>query len=76
LTIEDDQHRALFLRATWRHFPDLRQFLNELKQKAGLDAEHRSPAFRASRFRTLEIRRQPQETPNVLRVLLRLASSH
>ena len=76
LTIEDGQHRALFLPATWRHFPDPRQFLNELKQKAGLDAEHRSPAFRASRFRTTQIRQHPPESPNVLRVLLRLASSH
>jgi MEMO1 family protein len=76
LIIEDGLHRALFLPAMWQHLPDPRQFLNHLKQKAGLDAEHRSPAFRASRFRTAEIRQQPPGTPNVLRVLLRLASSH
>jgi hypothetical protein len=63
----------LFLPAMWRHLPDPRQFLHHLKQKAGLDAEHWSPAFRASRFRIAEIRQQP---PNVLRVLLRLASRH
>jgi AmmeMemoRadiSam system protein B/AmmeMemoRadiSam system protein A len=73
LIIEDGSHRALFLPAMWRHLPDPRQFLHHLKQKAGLDAEHWSPAFRASRFRTAEIRQQP---PNVLRVLLRLASRH
>ena len=76
LIIEDSSHRALFLPAMWRHFPDPRPFLNQLKQKAGLDAEHWSPAFRASRFRTTQIRQHPPESPNVLRVLLRLASSH
>ena len=76
LIIEDGPHRALFLPAMWRHFPDPRQFLNQLKQKAGLDAERWSPTFRASRFGTAQIRPQPPETPNVLRVLLRLASSH
>jgi MEMO1 family protein len=76
LIIEDGPHRALFLPAMWRNLPDPRQFLNHLKQKAGLDAEYWSPAFRASRFRTVEIRQLPPETPNVLRVLLRLASSH
>jgi MEMO1 family protein len=76
LIIEDAPHRALFLPAMWRHLPDPRQFLNHLKQKAGLDAEHWSPAFGANRFRTIEIRQQPPETPNVLRVLLRLASRY
>jgi AmmeMemoRadiSam system protein A len=76
LIIEDGSHRALFLPAMWRHFPDPRQFLNQLKQKAGSNDEHRSPAFRASRFRTLEITGRPHEAPNVLRVPLRLASSH
>jgi MEMO1 family protein len=56
LIIEDGSHRALFLPAMWRHLPDPRQFPNHLKQKAGLDAEFWSPAFRASRFRTAEIR--------------------
>jgi MEMO1 family protein len=77
LIIEDGRHRALFLPAMWRHFPEPRQFLNHLKQKAGLHLEHWSPAFRASRFRTAEIKPQPPpETPNVLPVLLRLASRH
>jgi MEMO1 family protein len=76
LIIEDGSHRALFLPAVWRNFPEPRQFMNHLKQKAGLDAEHWSPALMASRFRTAEIRQQPPGAPNVLRVLLRLASSH
>ena len=59
LIIEDGSHRALFLPAMWRHLPDPRQFLNHLKQKAGLDAEHWSPGFTASRLRTAEIRQQP-----------------
>jgi AMMECR1 domain-containing protein len=61
LIIEDGPHRALFLPAMWRYFSDPRQFLNNLRQKAGLEAEYWSPAFRASRFRTTEIRRQLSE---------------
>ena len=56
LIIEDGPHRALFLPAMWRRLPDSRQFLGQLKQKAGIDPDQWSPGFAASRFQTTEIK--------------------
>ncbi len=71
LIIEDGPRRALFLPATWRQLPERRQFLSQLKHKAGLDAGHWSPAFKAARFQSVEIRQEP---PNVLETLVALAA--
>ena len=71
LIIEDGPRRALFLPAMWRQLPDRRQFLSQLKHKAGLHADHWSPAFKAARFRAVEIKQEP---PNVLQVLVALAA--
>ncbi|MDA8229830.1 MAG: AmmeMemoRadiSam system protein B [Magnetospirillum sp.] len=56
LIIEDGHCRALFLPAVWAQLPNPRGFLDHLKRKAGLDAGHWSPAFRASRFRAIEVK--------------------
>jgi hypothetical protein len=56
LIIEDLGRRALFLPSVWEELPDRRQFLMALKLKAGMRAEHFSPAFRAQRFRSIEVK--------------------
>jgi len=56
LIIEDGNRRALFLPSVWEQLPDRRQFLGHLKLKAGMAADHWSPAFRASRFEAVEMR--------------------
>ncbi|HET6196538.1 MAG TPA: AmmeMemoRadiSam system protein A, partial [Acetobacteraceae bacterium] len=53
--IEDLGRRALFLPSVWEEVPDRRQFLTHLKLKAGLAAGHFSAAFRAQRFRSIEV---------------------
>jgi AmmeMemoRadiSam system protein B/AmmeMemoRadiSam system protein A len=56
LIIEDAGRRSLFLPAVWEEISDRRQFLWSLKRKAGLRAEHFSAGFRASRFRSIEVK--------------------
>ena len=55
LIIEDEGRRALFLPSVWEQLPDPRQFLAQLRLKAGLAASHWSPGFRASRFQATEL---------------------
>jgi AmmeMemoRadiSam system protein A len=55
LIIEDGGRRALFLPSVWEQLPDPRAFLNHLKVKAGMTADHWSPNFHASRFEAVEI---------------------
>ncbi len=50
LIIEDGQYRALFLPAVWEMLPEPRDFLAQLKRKAGLAPTHWSPGLRAYRF--------------------------
>jgi AmmeMemoRadiSam system protein A len=55
LIIEDDGKRALFLPSVWTELRDPRQFLLQLKRKAGMADDHWSPRFRARRFHTAEV---------------------
>lgn len=50
LIIEDMGRRALFLPSVWKQLPDARPFLEHLKVKAGLGANHWSDTFKAYRF--------------------------
>ena len=52
LIIRDGQRQSLFLPSVWSSLPDPRNFLRQLKQKAGMAADHWSPQFRAWRFAT------------------------
>lgn len=61
LIIEDAGRRSLYLPSVWEEITDPRDFLWSLKQKAGLRAEHFSSGFRASRFRSLEVKGQMAE---------------
>ena len=45
LIIEDSGRRALFLPSVWEELPDQRQFLTQLKLKAGMATTHFSPSF-------------------------------
>lgn len=55
LIIADGNRRALFLPSVWEQIPDPKTFLGHLKAKAGMPANHWSPAFQASRFVAEEI---------------------
>ena len=50
LVIADGGKRALFLPSVWDQLPDKRAFLDHLKRKAGMAADHWSAAFQARRF--------------------------
>ena len=52
LILEDGWARGTFLPAVWESLPEPRQFLNELKRKAGLPAHHWSKTLKVSRYRT------------------------
>jgi MEMO1 family protein len=56
LFIEDAGRCSLFLPSVWEELPDPRRFLMLLKMKAGLAADHFSPGFTASRFRSIEVK--------------------
>ena len=50
LIIQGGDRRALFLPQVWESLPSPRQFLDQLKSKAGLDADYWSDDFKAWRF--------------------------
>jgi len=52
LILEDGWARGTFLPAVWESLPEPRQFLNELKRKAGLPANHWSETLKVSRYQT------------------------
>ena len=54
LLIEDAGHRATFLPKVWQAIPDKREFLTQLRLKAGLAGDHWSETFRASVYTTLD----------------------
>lgn len=52
IIISDKNYRAVYLPSVWEQLPDKKEFLNSLKQKAGLHANHFSKTFKAYRFYT------------------------
>ena len=50
IIIRDGEKQALYLPSVWKQLPDKKMFLNNLKQKAGMDANHFSDTFEAFRF--------------------------
>jgi hypothetical protein len=52
LILKDGSHQALFLPKVWQALPEPAAFVSQLKQKAGLRANHFSPSLRALRFTT------------------------
>ena len=53
LIIRDGDKRSLFLPSVWESIPKPADFLTRLKVKAGLEATHWSPDFKAARFTTV-----------------------
>ncbi len=52
LIIRDAGRQAVYLPEVWKQIPDKKEFLNSLKQKAGLPADWFSDTFEAYRFKT------------------------
>jgi len=50
LVIDDGVHRATFLPSVWAQLPEKKQFITELKRKAGLDKNYWSPAIHCFRY--------------------------
>ncbi len=56
LVIRDGRRQGLFLPAVWKQLPDKKEFLNNLKLKAGMSPSYWSNGIRVYRFRTVEIK--------------------
>lgn len=54
LLIKDGRRQALFLPGVWQNFPDKKDFLNNLKLKAGFTPSFWSNSIKVYRFRTVE----------------------
>jgi AmmeMemoRadiSam system protein A len=52
LLLEDGQHRGTFLPAVWESLPDTENFLQHLKQKAGLPQNYWSESIKIFRYTT------------------------
>ncbi|MBT4040729.1 MAG: AmmeMemoRadiSam system protein B [Rhodospirillales bacterium] len=63
LVIGDSGKRALFLPSVWEQLPEPADFLNRLKVKAGMSAEHWSETFTAHRFITGDVKQSDLEDP-------------
>lgn len=50
LILEDGYHKGTFLPSVWESLPDAREFLDHLKQKAGLPANHWSDTVTVKRY--------------------------
>jgi len=54
LVISDGEKRATFLPAVWNTLPDKKQFLSQLKSKAGLDKNYWSKTIKIERYSVQE----------------------
>ncbi len=54
LILEDGPYRATFLPSVWESLPEPREFVRQLKRKAGLPPDYWSDTLRVSRYRTEE----------------------
>lgn len=55
IIIQDNGHSAVYLPSVWVQLPDKKDFLNSLKQKAGLSPDYFSKTLKAYRFYTVYI---------------------
>ena len=58
LVLRDGDRQGLFLPSVWKQFPDKKEFLNNLKIKAGLSPSYWSAKVKIVKFRTVEITQQ------------------
>lgn len=52
LILQEGTHRATFLPSVWESLPEPREFLRQLKRKAGLSEDHWSDSMQAWRYTT------------------------
>ena len=57
IVLRDGNRQGLFLPAMWQEFPDKKEFLTQLKLKAGMSPTYWSDKLKAYRFRTVEIKK-------------------
>lgn len=55
IIIKDGDHQAVYLPSVWEQLPDKKEFLNNLKVKAGLSADYFSESIEAFKFQTVYI---------------------
>jgi AmmeMemoRadiSam system protein A len=58
IIIRDGEYQAVYLPSVWEQLPDKKEFLNSLKQKAGLQADYFSDTFEAYWFETTYIKEE------------------
>ncbi len=58
IIIRDGNYQAVYLPVVWEQLPDKQNFLNSLKQKAGLPPDYFSKDFQAFRFSSLSIKQE------------------
>lgn len=56
LVLRDGDRQGLLLPSVWKQLPNKKEFLNNLKIKAGLSPSYWSPKVKVYRFRTVEIK--------------------
>ena len=53
IIIIDGEHQGVYLPSVWEELPDKKEFLNSLKEKAGLEKDYWSNELKAYRFETI-----------------------
>ena len=56
MVIRDGNRQGLFLPSVWEQIPDKKEFLQNLKLKAGMSPSYWSNSIKVYRFRTVEIK--------------------
>ena len=59
LVLQENSYRGTFLPSVWQQLPEPREFLRQLKRKAGLDPDYWSSAIQVQRYTTSTIADQP-----------------
>ena len=57
IVLRDGNRQGVFLPSMWQEFPDKKEFLTQLKLKAGMSPTYWSDKLKAYRFRTVEIKK-------------------
>jgi AmmeMemoRadiSam system protein A len=55
ITIEEGYHKATFLPSVWSQIATKQEFLNHLKEKAGLPTDYWSPSLKVFRYQALSM---------------------
>ena len=58
IIIIDGEHQGVYLPSVWEEIPDKKEFLNSLKEKAGLEKDYWSNDLKAYRFETIYLKEE------------------